>query len=360
MLLNSGFILPVAHRPDWVRAYSAGREWFVCVKNTRGEAVAGFSVAGEPSRALPGHLILYAERVSACANFDATKVALKALTAASRLYPWLLRLEVALFDRDPGRRAALSEVLRDLGFRDSRAARSYAETLAVDLTGGVEALFATLHPTARRHIRAVNNRPVAVRCIHDQTLGPRLHDLLRQTMRRTRGRFRSHPWSDIIAFAVRHPSLVRPVGLFDTRKDGPASLVAFALGLSQGDHVQYSVAASTRTTDLRMPLGYALMWDLITWASERGAAWFDMGGVSAGCHGDLDDPTGGISDFKRYFSRRSVRVGEEWALEPRPILAAGTRAVSSVVTFVRRSQHTLRRRVLVSKAQAKPWTKVAK
>ena len=110
------------------------------------------------------------------------------------------------------------------------------------------------------------------------------------------------------------------MGLFRTDQSGPQGLLAFAWGCFHGDHAHYSTAASTRATDLRVPMAYSLAWELMQWARAQGAAAFDFGGISVGTHGD-DDPLGGISDFKRYFQGATVRVGEEWILEPSPAAA---------------------------------------
>ena len=62
---------------------------------------------------------------------------------------------------------------------------------------------------------------------------------------------------------------------------------------------------------------YALIWDLIGWAIDLKAPWFDLGGVTGGQVGG-DDPLGGISTFKRNFSRDLAEVSEEWTLVLRP------------------------------------------
>src|SRR5207249_11101081 len=113
------------------------------------------------------------------------------------------------------------------------------------------------------------------------------------------------------------------VGLF--HRD---TLLAFAWGCHHGDHAHYDAAASTRHTDLKLPLGYALAGDLIRWSKQNGATWFDFGGVTTGSRtcGDAD-PVGGISDFKRYFSKNIIEVGDEWVLEPRSIRAALARII---------------------------------
>jgi lipid II:glycine glycyltransferase (peptidoglycan interpeptide bridge formation enzyme) len=70
------------------------------------------------------------------------------------------------------------------------------------------------------------------------------------------------------------------------------------------------------------------MWDLIVWAKRAGATWFDFGGVTAGTAGS-GDPLGGISDFKRLFSKERAEVAEDWVLEPRKLVARLARLVRS-------------------------------
>jgi lipid II:glycine glycyltransferase (peptidoglycan interpeptide bridge formation enzyme) len=61
-----------------------------------------------------------------------------------------------------------------------------------------------------------------------------------------------------------------------------------------------------------------VIWELIRWSRATGARSFDFGGVTAGTAGS-DDPLGGISDFKRGFCKNEVMVGQEWALDIRPL-----------------------------------------
>jgi lipid II:glycine glycyltransferase (peptidoglycan interpeptide bridge formation enzyme) len=104
--------------------------------------------------------------------------------------------------------------------------------------------------------------------------------------------------------------------------------VAFALGFGHGDHGEYHLAGSMRAPDLKIPLAYPLLWDLVIWARRMGSTWFDFGGVTPARLGD-DDELGGISDFKRYFSTTCVVVGEEWVLEPRRARAELANVVSA-------------------------------
>jgi lipid II:glycine glycyltransferase (peptidoglycan interpeptide bridge formation enzyme) len=98
--------------------------------------------------------------------------------------------------------------------------------------------------------------------------------------------------------------------------------------------VDYAAAASTRPEDIRIPLAFALTWDLIRWGKRVGATWFDFGGITGVTEGQ-NDPLKGISDFKRNFGNNVVSVGEEWVLEPR-LTSHLARAVSAAAALLRR------------------------
>ena len=117
------------------------------------------------------------------------------------------------------------------------------------------------------------------------------------------------------------------MGLFRQPGSGPEALLAFGWACHHGDHAEYCTTASTRIPGSRLPLTHPLAWDLIRWAREHGARWFDFGGVSAGGLASAD-PLGGISDFKRSFSRQIETVGSEWVFEPRPGRARVARALA--------------------------------
>jgi lipid II:glycine glycyltransferase (peptidoglycan interpeptide bridge formation enzyme) len=128
------------------------------------------------------------------------------------------------------------------------------------------------------------------------------------------------------------------VGLFRTDREGPEALLAFAWGCAHGDQVEYNAAASTRNPEVRLPMAYALAWDLMRWGKSTGAEQFDFGGITAGTHGE-EDRLGGISDFKRYFTTMEREVGAEWVLEPRPLRAAVASAVSAGAAWASRLAH---------------------
>jgi len=335
-LLEDGVHLPLPHRLDWAQSGCEPSSWFFAIADPMREFRFAFAAVTHGSRALPGHRVVRVERFGASGTLDAVEAGIHALRAVSRTERRILRVHVEVFSNDPVRRVALARVLASAGFRRARHARCYADTIALDLAPPEETIFAELHRTARRHIRSVGKKPVEVRVIDDLALAERMQALLDETLARTGGTRATYDWRRLIQFSARHPALSRLAGLFRTDRTGPEALVAFAWGCHHGDHAHYSTAASTRDADLHIPYGYGPAWDLALWAKRGGASWFDFGGVTAGHNADAEDPLGGISDFKRYFSPHAVAVGEEWIYEPHPLRAAAARLISASARFARR------------------------
>ena len=111
--------------------------------------------------------------------------------------------------------------------------------------------------------------------------------------------------------------------------------MAYAWSGLHGDFAGYDGGASARIPGVNVGLSYPLLWDLMRWSKSLGAEWFDMGGVSlGGLHSD--DPVGGISDFKRYFSKDIGTVGEDWTVEPHPSASMVARFVSASARLLAR------------------------
>jgi hypothetical protein len=242
--------------------------------------------------------------------------------------PRILRLLIGLHANQHAHLVESVEVLTVLGFQPDPLPRSYRETLLLDLTRPESVIFSGLHPTARRHIRAVDKRPVSMGSIGDTFFAPRMEELLCESFARTGGIAPVVDWPRLIKFSTENPGLSKMVGLYQDGVQGPDGLLAFAWGCFHGDHVHYAAAGSTRKTDLRMPLGYGLMWELIRWGKATGAMYFDLGGITVG-EKDSGDPRAGISRFKRFFASEMAEVGAEFMLEPRPRVASTARMVSS-------------------------------
>ena len=334
-LIAAGAPIPLGLRSVWARV-TGGGHWLIVARDGNGACQAAIPVEVAPSRCLPGHSLLRAHRCGPGANPCATLVALAGLAKLAQRSFWVLRATVALFSPDDAFRAAACEILAPFGFRRA-ASRSSERTLTIDLTPDEDAVLASFHSSTRRNIKSITTKRLEIRPIAEMSFAPRIVDLFKESITRTGGAVRTPSaagWAEYIGFSQRHPHLARLVGLFRPEVAGPDSLLAFALGCHHGDHVEYRSGGSTRNTGGRIPLAYGLIWDLIQWAKRTEAMWFDLGGVSSGSLVDGNDAFGGISDFKRFFSRTVVNVGEEWALEPHPLRTRLAAAVSALVKRV--------------------------
>lgn len=335
-LLEQGFPLPLPHRTAWATLKDPDRSWFVALRDELGICRAGFALFATPSRALPGHCILRVEHWGHGLTPGQLGLGIQAIRKLAHQLPRILRAHVEFYSLEGEVAPHLEEQFHTCGFQRVSPVHCYPRTIMIDLNPEEAEIFASFHRTARRHIRAVDKNPVQARCIEDPRWIPRMKALHRETMERTGGQLWEPDWSAILQLSKEHPESSRLVGLFRTDAEGPESLLAFAWGGGHGDHVHYDTAASTRNTDLRMPLAYGLVWDLVCWAKQNGCTRFDFGGVTEGEHGG-DDPLGGISDFKRYFSKTVVSVGSEWILEPYPIRARIAKIISTGASWIRRA-----------------------
>lgn len=299
----------------------------VVVRASAGAPCAAAAVAARRVGALE---VLRAAHVAAPEEPAVASALATALAAELRANPRAVRLDVELFDREPARRVTMARALEVAGFRPTEV-NGYVRTIAVDLRPDAEAILASFDRSARRNVRALEKLPVVLRPLVDDELIPRLEALYRETFARTGGHVVMPDFRLPLAATRTAPALSHFVGLFRAEDPSPDALLAFAWGQHHGDRAEYSHGASTRATEIRIPLVYPLLWELMTWAKASGAAWFDMGGVTLGSGGSPDDPLGGISDFKRFFSRDMVEVTEEWRLEGRSVAARVARLAQRVL-----------------------------
>ncbi len=333
-LARHGIVLPLPQRAAWVREQPNTEGVLLVASRAPGDPVAAAGLAVRGSRALPGHHRVLVERLGASSSAEADAAL---LTAAARIATEdrrCLRATIELFERDTARRAALGAVLAELGFLRATSPRSYATTLALDLDVGERELFRGIAWKARRDVRLATKRRLELRAIVDPSYAPRLNALMEETFRRTGAPVPVVPWERVIEWSALDPGASRVSALIDPRSSGSDALVSFAWGCLHGTYVTYQAGASTRSQTLRnIPLGYAPLWDLIAWSCTTPAEWFDFGGVTPGTHANRTDPLGGISDFKRYFCKHVVDVGEDWILEPKTLRASFSRSVAAAARW---------------------------
>jgi len=289
------------------------------------------------SRALPGFRLLRVERFGEALPRAAWAAAVDALTLVARRQPRVMRVGVEVFSRDDNARAILGELLARKGFARAAVTRNWDRTLALDLAPSEAELFASFSTSARRAIRSIGKLPLQVRVIDDPRLGGRLEALSGEAFARTGARYPPlWDWAGVVEVSRCEPDAARLVGLFRTDRAGPDALLGFLWGWWNGQSVSYFAGGSSRPTDLRrVGIAHALFWDLIVWAKCAGATWFDLGGITAGTV-DSGDPLGGISDFKRLFSKQTVDVAQDWVFEPRPVPARLAALVSTGAAWLSR------------------------
>ena len=336
-LREAGWGLPMQHRSSWVSLQPQPNDhWLLCVRDATGRPCGAVGVRMSVSRALPGHRLLRAERFGPGISPKAHAAALQVLVALARRDQRVLRLYVESLAYEPDMRVALESTIESAGFVGVPSPRCYERTLVLPLDGDEESILASFHRTARQNIRSIVKYPVRVAQIVDPGHFARVNEISEETFARTGGRFlHVYDWAAIAALGAREPDASRLVGLYRTDQEGPAGLLAFAWACGHGDHAHYSAAGSTRPSEGRIPLLYPVIWDLILWAKRSGMRFFDFGGVTGGTLGS-EDPLGGISDFKRYFTKTVAQVGAEWAYEPRPSRVKAAQMVKSASSLLSR------------------------
>lgn len=335
-LLSAGCPLPARARVSWARAFPRINTSLLVVEGATG-APGAVGVERHPSRALPGHHIVRVPRVGASLPPEMADAAIGSLVESVLEDRRTLRVHFEAFSPSPLRRDELAVVLQGHGFARLPQVTNYEYTLATDLGGRDNAThLASLSQGVRQNIRALTKFPVELRVVRDETHSQRMNALLAETLARTDARHVEQDYSSMIRLALAEPGVARLVGLY--RTDGVAgsdALIAFALGLNNVDHVAYDIGASARVPEFKnVSLGYPLLWDLISWARDLGAAWFDYGGVPAR-ESEGEERLGRISDFKRRFEKNMVRVSDEWTFTPHPMRASAAGIVSRAVKLLR-------------------------
>lgn len=331
-LEKSGLRPHLFDRVAWNRLRAFGEPWLLVIRDESGVCRGAVALAAHRSRALPGHVIIRAERCGALLPSELSQAAASGLRALARSRR-VLRLTIELFARDIGERAQFAAALAEQGFTRVTQPHHYDITLRVDLTPSETEILGSFSRMARRHIKNLAQSEFELRVITDPRYVPRLDALADEAMQRTGGDTLDHEHPAMIELSRTAPELSRLVGIFRRGDANLDSLVAYAWGGLHGDYSGYDAGAAGRIAGVKLGFSYPLLWDLMCWAKAQGANWFDMGGVSAGGL-ESDDPVGGISDFKRYFSKDTARVAEDWTLEPRPSRLAVARMVSAGAHWV--------------------------
>ena len=240
--------LPLASRAAWAEHMPGAANWLFGARTADGRAGAAFALARHRSNALPGHVIARIDRAGSSILSEAGQAVVSAICDAVREDNRVLELQVELVLRTPEQHALAATQLTALGFERRPAPRHYRDTLVVDLSPSLDAVFASFSTKTRRDIRQGEKQPVEVRPIDDVRFASRLAALNEETMTRTGGVATPAPWAERITLSNAIPDHSRLVGLFRAGENDPESLLAFAWGGCHGDFAHYDSAGSTRRT----------------------------------------------------------------------------------------------------------------
>lgn len=331
----AGLPLPLSSRPEWMRHRGAPGSVSLAAVDASGRCLAMLAVQETASRALPGFRVLRLESVG---DFYAGPAGISLLEAAVRLaraQGRVLRLVVELTCRSAEGRAILGDALKALEFQKMAPERIPVRTLVVELAGTEESILASFGRSTRQNIRGAAKHGLTLSVLDDPGLDARMNELLAASLARTGAALQKEDWEKVMKASAELPHRSRLIGAFHAGGQNPPNLVGFAWGRHHGDRVEYHTGASARLPGVRLPILYPVLWDLICWGRQNNGQWFDLGGVTEGTVGS-DDALGGISDFKRGFSKNEIVFGEEWALEVTPLASKVASLVSAAAKRVRR------------------------
>lgn len=337
---QAGFSLPLPARAAWGACLGNRAHMSAIAHAVDGQPLALLGIDVSATRALPWHRIM---RVEALGESYAAPVGLPLLRAIAdyaRSHGRVLTVVVELECRDATAKAQLRAMLTEAGFQRTPSERVSENTLAVDLSSTEEEILASFSRSTRQNIKGAVKHALRIAPVQDPNCGPRMNALLSASLARTGAPPQVMDWSAVLTLCGAVPHRSRVVGVFRNDSLDPSDLVGFAWGLHHGERVEYHTGASDRIPGVRLPILYPALWDLIKWGRQTGGRWFDMGGVTEGTLGS-NDALGGISDFKRGFTRVEVSLGEEWSFAPRPFrsrLAGWTTHVARRVREAKRAR----------------------
>ena len=313
---------PIPHSYSTWPQHDSHHLWRWCRALDRsGRLITAFSVELSASRALPGSFIGRAVRVGRSLHAGCGNDLGVILRRVARAIPRLQRLDVQIFDEDPGRRAAIEASLISAGASHLVPPMNYTRTISLDVLEDEQALLRSLSANSRPKMLALERKGIGWTAeIRETAYLDRLRSIHRQTYERTGVAVPPIDFRDILADSTLGQASVF-VGAFLSGRPKPDHLIAFAWGRLQGDYVEYNAAGSERSDELKgVAPGYAMIGHIARWARSKGASWIDLGGAVAP-DAPQNHPFHGITTFKRRLSSREFDVAVEYRFEPRPMLA---------------------------------------
>ncbi len=207
---------------------------------------------------------------------------------------------------------AAEKLLRESGF-EACAAQAPAKTRIIDLRPSVEEVLSRFPAKTRALLKIKKPEALRVDELRREQI-PELQAALNDSFGRSTAQQHDYDFEGLFDALENFPESAAGLGLF--LSDDSSRLKAFATGVASLPLYEYAASGSRSDARLRQfPFNYILLWRLVEIAIARGAAIFDMGGIT---DGGPEDPLAGISYFKRRFPGSDVSIGREASLALRP------------------------------------------
>lgn len=232
----------------------------------------------------------------------------------------------------------MCERLAGFGLRASTHTIQGRSTILVDIDGTEESILARMNQGTRHKIRTAAKNSITVRHGTAEDI-PSFHELMIVTGQRDDIGVRSQEYYRKIfdLFAPEHAALL----LASYQGHDLGGAIALALG----KRAWYLHGASSNEERNRMP-NYAIQWEVIRWAHERGCVEYDLWGIP-----DVDVATlesqfqhrqggmWGLYRFKRGFGGRVWRAIETWDRPYSALLYAMYKTAAALRNWWRARMH---------------------
>lgn len=244
---------------------------------------------------------------------DQTIQQLKILAKKQRCV--LVRLRPQLHDNP-----AYHDLMRQIGLTQSPMHLMADHTSIIDLSPDLDTLLTNMRQQTRYEIRRAPKRGVTVSVDNSEEMIEQFHQLQVETAKR-QGFFPPHPKH--LAASVHQ--LGDNARVYRADKDD--TLLNFALVIDYGTESAYFEAASTPESR-REPGAYALIWQAMCDARERGMKTFNLWGTAP-----PDQPEhrfAGVTTFKRGFGGDDVAFVPAYDIVTNPLLYRLNHALETV------------------------------
>ncbi|MGF1473766.1 MAG: lipid II:glycine glycyltransferase FemX [Rubrobacteraceae bacterium] len=195
----------------------------------------------------------------------------------------------------PDREESVKEHLRALGFQKFRWDLNFKTTLVVDLSRSEEDILANMKSKTRYNIRLAGRKGVEV--VKDNSPGAVEHFWRMIEEMAERGNFWHRPKDYVLSsWQALFDAGMADLFFADHEGDRLAGLLAVTMG-----HKYWYLSGASTSEKRNLMSSHLLQWEVMKWAKERGATYFDMVNIPSPDELTEDHPMYGIYRFKAGF-----------------------------------------------------------